>query len=138
LVRQKDRQKLNLLIRPRDEYGRPEFRRGLRRSRVVPGTVLSTIFDGAPEVDVTATTVTFWIQPFTGALGFVGLALSGLQTGRNLVDAVEVPSLRFFVGMQGHPELMTRRATPIRLSWPSCARSFGWNGPALQGFDRTG
>ena len=49
---------------------------------------------------------------FHARLSDAGLRISGLQEERDLADAIEVPALRFFVGMQGHPELMTRRGAP--------------------------
>jgi len=103
---------IKTFIRLRDEHGRPEFRLGLRRTRVVPGTVLSTIFDGAAEVEVHCNHRYVLDPALHDALGATGLALSAMQKDRNFADAVEVSSLRFFVGMQGHPELMSRRGVP--------------------------
>lgn len=99
-------------IRLRDEQGRPEFRVGIRKSRPVPGTVLSRIFAGAPEVQVHCNHRYVLDPGLHPALTKAGLAVSSLQDGRDLADAIELPSLRFYVGMQGHPELMARRGTP--------------------------
>jgi CTP synthase len=99
-------------IRLHDEAGRPEFRVGLRRMRVVSGTRLSEIFGGASSVDVHCNHRYVLEPTLHEPLARAGLAISGLQEGRPLADAIELPALRFFVGMQGHPELLTRRNAP--------------------------
>jgi len=99
-------------IRLRDEQGRPEFRVGVRKSRPVPGTVLSQIFAGAPELQVHCNHRYVLDPDLHPALTKAGLTISSFQEGRDLTDAIELPSLRFYVGMQGHPELMARRGIP--------------------------
>ena len=99
-------------VRLHDQAGQPEFRVGLRRARVVSGTRLSEVFGGAESVDIHCNHRYVLDPKLHGPLARAGLAVSGLQEGRDLADAIEVPSLRFFVGMQGHPELLTRRDKP--------------------------
>lgn len=99
-------------VRLHDEAGQPEFRLGLRRARVVSGTFLSEIFGGAGSVEVHCNHRYVLDPALHGPLARAGLTVSGLQEGRDLADAIEVLSLRFFVGMQGHPELLTRRDKP--------------------------
>ena len=36
----------------------------------------------------------------------------GLQADRDFADAIGVAAMRFFVGLQGHPELMARHGRP--------------------------
>lgn len=109
---------IKTFVRLHDEAGKPEFRVGLRHLRVVPGTVLSKIFGGALEIDVHCNHRYVLDPQLHPALASAGLILSGLQAGRDLADAIELPALRFFVGMQGHPELSTRRglAHPLFLA----------------------
>jgi CTP synthase (UTP-ammonia lyase) len=45
-------------------------------------------------------------------LADAGLSISGRQAELHFADAVEVLGLRFFIGMQGHPELAIRRGRP--------------------------
>jgi len=99
-------------IRLRDEQDRPQFRVGLLRPRVQAGTVLSRIFGGAERIDVHCNHRYVLDPRLHIQLERAGLAISGRQDGRDLADAIELPSLRFFVGMQGHPELMARRDRP--------------------------
>ena len=99
-------------VRLHDEAGQPEFRLGLRQARIVPGTRLSEIFGGAGSVDIHCNHRYVLDPKLHEPLARAGLTVSGLQEGRDLADAIEVPSLRFFVGMQGHPELLTRKDKP--------------------------
>jgi CTP synthase len=99
-------------VRLHDEYGRPEFRLGLRRPRIAEGSRLASILGGATRFDVHCNHRYVLDPQLHTALQRAGLRLCGLQEERDLADAIELPSLRFFVGMQGHPELMTRRGAP--------------------------
>lgn len=99
-------------IRMHDAAGQPQFRLGLRRQRIQPGTKLSEIFGGADHAQVHCNH-RYVLQPeMHGTLKRAGMMVSGMQQDRDLADAIEVPSLRFYVGMQGHPELMARRGKP--------------------------
>lgn len=99
-------------VRLHDEYGRPEFRLGLRRCRVVPGTRLSALIGGATDMNVHCNH-RFVLDPVVEKqLSNGGMIVSGWQAERDLADAIEVPSLRFFIGMQGHPELSSRSSAP--------------------------
>ena len=96
-------------VRLRDQRGRPEFRVGVQRCRIVPGTRLAALVDGADAIDVHYNH-RFVLEPaLHGRLIDAGLRLCGLQEDRDLVDAIEMPGLRFFLGLQGHPELASRR-----------------------------
>jgi CTP synthase len=99
-------------VRLHDEAGRPEFRVGLRQMRVAPGSRLGEIFGGAAAVDVHCNHRYVFDPELQRTLDGGPLVVSGLQADRDLADAIEVPAMRFFVGLQGHPELMARRGTP--------------------------
>ena len=54
---------------------------------------------------------------FVDALKAAGMLISGLTPGmkgrgEGLVEAMELPEHRFFVGLQSHPELSTRLMRP--------------------------
>ena len=99
-------------VRLHDERGRPEFRLGVRRCRVVPKTRLAALVDGAGTIDVHYNH-RFVLDPaLHGPLIGAGLRLCGLHEDRDLADAIEMPGLRFFLGLQGHPELASRRGAP--------------------------
>jgi CTP synthase len=99
-------------VRLRDAEGRPDFRVGLDRSRIVQGTHLSAIFAGAEETRIHCNH-RFVLDPaLHRPLAAGGLVISGLQAERDLADAIEMPALRFFIGMQGHPELLSRPGRP--------------------------
>lgn len=104
--------RLKTFIRLRDGQGQPEWRVGLHRSRLVPGTKLSRIFGGAATVAIPCNHRYALDPDLHPMLARAGLTVSGFQRGRDLADAIELAKLCFFIGMQGHPELMTRRGAP--------------------------
>lgn len=99
-------------IRLHDAHGNPEFRVGTRTCRVVPGSVLATALRGATEVGVRCNHRFVLNTDLHAGLEAGGLLISGWQVERDLADAIEMPGLRFFLGMQGHPELSSRRDHP--------------------------
>jgi CTP synthase len=99
-------------VRLRDDKGRPEFRLGVRPCRIVPGTRLSELVGGAAEIDVHYNHRFVLETALHETLAAAGLRISGLQQDRDLADAIEAPCLAFFMGMQGHPELASRRGRP--------------------------
>jgi len=103
---------IKTFVRLNDEDGRPQFRLGVRRVRLATGSRLAAIFGGAEAIAVHCNHRYVLDPQFHARLSDAGLRISGLQEERDLADAIEVPALRFFVGMQGHPELMTRRGAP--------------------------
>ncbi|MAC81634.1 MAG: CTP synthase [Rhodobacteraceae bacterium] len=86
------------------------FRVGLRRMRPVPGSRLARILgagDGPVPIPVNHRYV---LDPALHApLEDAGLRISAWQEASSLADAVELRGQRFCIGLQGHPELLTRR-----------------------------
>jgi CTP synthase len=102
---------IKTFVRLNDPSGRPEFRLGGRTTRVSPGSLFAGIVD-APEIEVRYNH-RFVLDPaLHDRLMAAGLRVGGWHIDRDLVDAVELPGHRFFVGMQGHPELTSRREAP--------------------------
>lgn len=99
-------------VRLRDDKGRPEFRLGVRPCRIVPGTRLSELLGGADEIAVHYNHRYVLDTALHEPLAAAGLRISGLQEDRDFADAIEAPGLAFFMGMQGHPELASRRGQP--------------------------
>jgi CTP synthase len=99
-------------VRLRDERDRPDFRLGVRHSRVVAGTRLAALVGGAGDIAVHYNH-RFVLEPaLHERLAAAGLRICGLQAERDLADAIEVPGLRFYLALQGHPELASRRGAP--------------------------
>ncbi|MFK8253243.1 glutamine amidotransferase-related protein [Ancylobacter terrae] len=99
-------------VRLLDGQGHPEHRLGVRRCRIVAGTRLAGLLDGADGIDVHYNHRFVLDGDVEKRLSGNGLTVSGWQAGRDIADAIEVPALRFFIGMQGHPELASRRGRP--------------------------
>ncbi|MFT0860541.1 glutamine amidotransferase-related protein [Ancylobacter sp. G4_0304] len=99
-------------VRLHDIHGRPMHRLGIEPCRIEPGTRLAALVDGAATLDVHYNH-RFVLEPeLQRRLSETGLSVAGWQAERDLADAIEVPGLRFFIGMQGHPELASRRGRP--------------------------
>lgn len=99
-------------VRLFDAAGKPEHRLGVQSCRIQPGSRLSELAGGAATLEVHCNH-RFVLDPaLTGQLEAAGLVISGRQSERDLADAIEVPGLRFFIAMQGHPELASRRGRP--------------------------
>ncbi|GAB4067851.1 gamma-glutamyl-gamma-aminobutyrate hydrolase family protein [Ancylobacter sonchi] len=99
-------------VRLHDEHGRPQHRLGLLPCRLVPGSQLAGLAGGAATMEVHYNHRFVLESELQKRLSESGLTVSGWQDGRDLADAIEVPTLRFFIGMQGHPELSSRRGRP--------------------------
>ncbi|QIB33579.1 glutamine amidotransferase-related protein [Ancylobacter pratisalsi] len=99
-------------VRFDDPFGRPEHRLGLQSCRLLPGSRLAVLTGGIETLDVHYNH-RFMLDPaLEGRLEGAGLAISGRPFERDFADAVELPGLRFFIGMQGHPELASGRGRP--------------------------
>jgi CTP synthase len=99
-------------VRLHDDRNRPEFRLGLRHCRVVAGTRLAALVGGAGDMAVHYNHRFVLAPALHTRLADAGLRICGLQAERDLADAIEVPRLRFYLALQGHPELASRRGAP--------------------------
>lgn len=98
-------------VRLHDEYGRPLHRLGTQSCRLAPGSRLATLV-GEERLDVRCNH-RFVLDPaLEPRLTEAGLVISGRQAENHHADAIEVPALRFFLAMQGHPELSSRPGRP--------------------------
>ena len=78
----------------------------------MPGTRFAALVGGASEIAVHYNH-RFVLEPaLYDRLAEAGLRICGLQAERDLADAIEVPGLRFFLALQGHPELASRCGAP--------------------------
>lgn len=88
------------------------FRIGLHRMRPVAGSRLAQIFrinDASTPIPANHRYV---LDPVLHVpLEKAGLRISAWQDSAPLADAVELPDLKFCIGLQGHPELQARRGT---------------------------
>ncbi|MGC0223923.1 glutamine amidotransferase-related protein [Pseudooceanicola nitratireducens] len=87
------------------------FRIGRGRAHPVAGTRLAAIL-GEAEVQIPVNHRYVLDPALHDALRRAGLVISAWQEGASLADAVELPDQRFCIGLQGHPELLTRRHRP--------------------------
>ncbi len=87
------------------------FRIGRGRAHPVAGTRLAAIL-GEAEVQVPVNHRYVLDPVLHDSLRRAGLVISAWQEGATLADAVELPDQRFCIGLQGHPELLTRRHRP--------------------------
>jgi len=71
---------------------------------MLPGTLVATVFRGAPACGVNSFHHQSILEPAAG-LHIVATARDGI------IEAAEVPDRRFVLGVQWHPELMFRRHT---------------------------
>ncbi|MFO1149923.1 MAG: gamma-glutamyl-gamma-aminobutyrate hydrolase family protein [Alsobacter sp.] len=99
-------------VRLHDARGLPEFRLGRRTCRVEPGSILADAVGGATHIDIRCNHRFVLNSALHGGLAAGGLRISGWQSDRDIADAVEMPGHRFFLGLQGHPELSSRRDRP--------------------------
>jgi CTP synthase len=100
--------RIKTFVRLHDDLGQPEHRLGLYPCRLLPGSRLWALASGE-QMDVHYNH-RFVLDPVLERR--LGLSISGRQAERHFADAVEVPGLRFFIGMQGHPELASGRGRP--------------------------
>lgn len=85
------------------------FRVGTVAMRPVSGTSLARILGDAPQVDIRANHRYVLDPVLVPSLERVGLEVCAWQGDPPLADAVNLPGHRFCIGLQGHPELQTRR-----------------------------
>jgi len=87
------------------------WRIGHGRMQPVPHTRLASLVGAAPVL--IPVNHRYVLDPALHApLERAGLEICGWQAGNALADAVELPDRRFCLGLQGHPELLTRRGAP--------------------------
>lgn len=88
----------------------PEHRTGDQPVAPVAGSRLAAVL---PRTPVIRCNHRFHLAPaLVPDLERAGLKVAATGCGGGVVDAVEVPAHPFFMGMQGHPELGTRRGAP--------------------------
>lgn len=98
-------------VRLHDEHDRPLHRLGLQSCRLTPGSRLAALA-GSESLDVLCNH-RFVLDPaLEPRLVEAGLVVCARQAGNDHADAIEVPALRFFLAMQGHPELSSRPGAP--------------------------
>ena len=90
------------------------MRLGAYPCAVVPGTLLERAY-GCPSVGERHRHRYEFNNAFRDALETAGLRISGHSPDGRLVEAVENPACRFFLGVQYHPEFKSRpnRAHPV-------------------------
>ncbi|MBR3504494.1 MAG: CTP synthase [Clostridia bacterium] len=76
-----------------------------------PDTVIAACY-GAPEISERHRHRYEFNNEYRGALQSAGLTLSGLSPDGRLVETVEIPGERFFIGVQFHPEFKSRPNKP--------------------------
>ncbi|MBB94903.1 MAG: hypothetical protein CML68_09905 [Rhodobacteraceae bacterium] len=98
-------------LRPDEAPG--AFRIGLHSMRPVPGSHLARILRINTDTAPIPANHRYVLDPALHApLERAGLRISAWQDTAPLADAVERPDLTFCIGLQGHPELLTRRGAP--------------------------
>lgn len=98
-------------VRLHDAYGRTMHRLGTQPCRLMSGTRLAALA-GAKRIEIPCNH-SFVLDPaLEPRLAEAGLIVSGRQGDNDHADAIEVPALRFFLAMQGHPELASRPSQP--------------------------
>ena len=98
------------------------MRLGAYPCRVYPGTVLERAY-GASEISERHRHRFEYNNEYRAELVAAGLAVCGVSPDETLVEAVEVPTNRFHVGVQFHPEFKSRpdRAHPLFKEFIRCA-----------------
>lgn len=92
------------------------YRIGLKQMRIVPETRLAQIMGGAQDPVPIHANHSYCLDPILlPSLEAAGLQVAAWQEDATIVDAIGVPDRRFCIGLQGHPELITRRGTPSPL-----------------------
>lgn len=88
------------------------FRVGEARMRPVTGSLLAEILGGDAPVPIRANHRYVLDPALHAPLERAGLRIAAWQGDADLADAIELPDRRFCLGLQGHPELQTRRGHP--------------------------
>lgn len=105
---------IKTFVRLTDETGRPLFRVGLQEGRLTPGSDIARLWGNEPFK--IRCNHRFVLNPaLHEALFSAGLRAGALHQDRDLVDAIELPGHRFFMGAQGHPELTSAPDRPSPL-----------------------
>lgn len=105
---------IKTFVRLADETGRPLFRVGLQEGRLTPGSEVARLWGNEPFK--IRCNHRFVLNPVLHeALFSAGLRAGALHQDRDLVDAIELPGHRFFMGAQGHPELTSAPDRPSPL-----------------------
>lgn len=91
--------------------GRPRHRLGLGSFDVLPGTTAQAIYAGLGATE--RMHHRYRLDPrLWPALQAAGLVISGRSENDGIADVIEAPGRRFFVGVQGHPELSSGNDHP--------------------------
>ena len=90
------------------------MRLGAYPCNIAPGTLMERAYHSAQIGERHRHRYEF-NNEFRGQLTEAGLVISGTSPDGRLVEAVEIPGSRFFVGVQYHPEFKSRpnRAHPL-------------------------
>jgi CTP synthase len=98
-------------IRLRDSDGRPLHYLGEREMVVRPNTRLAALYQKPDAVE--RLNHRYHLNPdLIPALEQRGLTVSATTADTGVAEAAEVPGRHFFLGIQGHPELRSRRFAP--------------------------
>jgi len=102
---------IHSFIRLRDAKGEPAHYLGERAIAVQPGTCLSTLYGGLHVVE--RLNHRYHLAPeLAPILGKHGLLVTARTADTGVAQGIEAPGHRFFIGIQGHPELRSRRGKP--------------------------
>jgi CTP synthase len=100
-----------VFIAMRDSDGRPRHRLGLRSFDVAPGSKAQAFYAGLRATE--RMHHRYRLDPrLWPALQAAGLVISGRSENDGMADVIEAPGRRFFVGVQGHPELSSSNDHP--------------------------
>ncbi len=101
-------QKVNL----RKKYFGATMRLGAYNCNLKPGTLTYKAYQNTNRVSERHRHRYEFNNEYKDALEKGGLISSGINPEKNLVEAIEVPGHKFFVGTQFHPEFKSRPFTP--------------------------
>lgn len=87
-------------------------RLGAYLCELVPGTVAAAAYDNQKVISERHRHRYEFNNAYRKALTDAGLVISGVNPERNLVEVVELPTKRFFVAAQYHPEFLSRPNRP--------------------------
>lgn len=98
-------------IRLRDGAGAPLHYLGEREMAIIPTTRLAALYPNERAIE--RLNHRYHLNPaLIPALERRGLIVSATTADTGIAGSVEVPGRRFFLGIQGHPELRSRRGAP--------------------------
>ncbi len=87
-------------------------RLGAYDCKLIPGTVAAAAYGNKPMIKERHRHRYEFNNKYRDELEKAGLVVSGINPERNLVEVVELPKKRFFVGCQYHPEFLSRPNHP--------------------------